>query len=359
MIERSFSVEEVAEAPAVPKAPPVGSGQPVGGRDYLDGFLSQLPARVAADAPGGEVYDAVIAALRDIFDPEIPVNIYDLGLIYGVEIDGGHVVVSMTLTTPHCPVAETMPGEVELRVMNVPRRRDRRGQPRLGSGVGPRQDERRGQARTGDAVMGAVVADRPLRRPRPAPVTVTPAAAARIADLIARAPEAAAGVRLTTPKRGCSGLALFADLRHRAEARRRGGGDAGRDAVHRRRLAALPDRQRDGLGRGRFRRRLHLQQSQRQGELRLRRELHGVIRASVAAALGAALLLSLGGCVTTVVGAAVDVVTAPVRIVGAGIDVVAPGQKERDRRRGKRARKAEEQARRDAKKAKRDTAQAS
>jgi len=45
------------------------------------------------------------------------------------------------------------------------------------------------------------------RRPRPAPITVTPAAADRIADLIARAPEAAAGVRLTTPKRGCSGLA--------------------------------------------------------------------------------------------------------------------------------------------------------
>ncbi len=48
---------------------------------------------------------------------------------------------------------------------------------------------------------------RPPRRPRPAPITVTPAAAERIADLIARAPEAAAGVRLTTPKRGCSGLA--------------------------------------------------------------------------------------------------------------------------------------------------------
>ena len=127
MSEQSFSVEEVTEAPAVPKAPPVGSAGVVGGpagsaggRDYLDGFLSQPPATVSAEAPGGEVYDAVVAALRDIFDPEIPVNIYDLGLIYGVEVDGGHVVVSMTLTTPHCPVAETMPGEVELRVMNVP-----------------------------------------------------------------------------------------------------------------------------------------------------------------------------------------------------------------------------------------------
>ncbi len=125
MSERSFSVEEVSEAPAVAKAPPVGSGREpghanAGQRDYLDGFLNQPAETVPADAPGGEVHDAVIAALRDIFDPEIPVNIYDLGLIYGVEVDEGHVTVSMTLTTPHCPVAETMPGEVEMRVMNVP-----------------------------------------------------------------------------------------------------------------------------------------------------------------------------------------------------------------------------------------------
>lgn len=75
--------------------------------------------------PGGSIYDGVIAALKDIFDPEIPVNIYDLGLIYGVEVDPeGAVVVTMTLTTPHCPVAESMPGEVELRVGAVPGVRD-------------------------------------------------------------------------------------------------------------------------------------------------------------------------------------------------------------------------------------------
>ena len=62
----------------------------------------------------------MIEALKDIYDPEIPVNIYDLGLIYGVEIDEGHAIVTMTLTTPHCPVAESMPGEVELRVGAVP-----------------------------------------------------------------------------------------------------------------------------------------------------------------------------------------------------------------------------------------------
>ena len=63
----------------------------------------------------------MIDAIKEIFDPEIPVNIYDLGLIYGVEIGrDNHAVVTMTLTTPHCPVAESMPAEVELRVGAVP-----------------------------------------------------------------------------------------------------------------------------------------------------------------------------------------------------------------------------------------------
>ncbi|MBV8971170.1 MAG: hypothetical protein JO290_02640, partial [Sphingomonadaceae bacterium] len=56
-------------------------------------------------------------------------------------------------------------------------------------------------------------------------------------------------------------------------------------------------------------------------------------------------LLGLAGCVSTVVGAAVDVATVPVRVVGAGVNAVAPGQKERDRRRGKRERKEEERQR--------------
>ncbi len=78
----------------------------------------------------------------------------------------------------------------------------------------------------------------------------------------------------------------------------------------------------------------------------------------IRAGLAAMLLLALGGCVSTVVGAAVDVATAPVRIVGAGINTIAPGQKERDRRRGRRERKAEEKARRDARRARRDAAHA-
>ncbi|HVR90101.1 MAG TPA: SUF system Fe-S cluster assembly protein [Novosphingobium sp.] len=94
-------------------------------RDYLEGFLAEKPTALAPGQPGGDLYEEVIAALKDIFDPEIPVNIYDLGLIYAVDVteDGG-VVVTMTLTTPHCPVAESMPGEVELRVSAVPGVRD-------------------------------------------------------------------------------------------------------------------------------------------------------------------------------------------------------------------------------------------
>jgi len=90
-------------------------------RDYLDGFLSQKPADAPAGEPGGATYEAIVDALKEIYDPEIPVNIYDLGLIYNVEVTTeGHAVVTMTLTTPHCPVAESMPGEVELRVGAVP-----------------------------------------------------------------------------------------------------------------------------------------------------------------------------------------------------------------------------------------------
>ncbi|GAA4823205.1 hypothetical protein GCM10023232_20990 [Sphingosinicella ginsenosidimutans] len=107
-------VSDVAETPSVTEAFERK-------RDYLQGFLAQQPAPLSGTAPGGALYEAVIDALKDIYDPEIPVNIYDLGLIYGVEINADHhVKIIMTLTTPHCPVAESMPGEVELRVGAVP-----------------------------------------------------------------------------------------------------------------------------------------------------------------------------------------------------------------------------------------------
>ena len=58
--------------------------------------------------------DQVIAALKKVYDPEMPVNIYELGLIYSVEVDAqGQVSIRMTLTAPNCPVAGTLPGDVE------------------------------------------------------------------------------------------------------------------------------------------------------------------------------------------------------------------------------------------------------
>ncbi len=64
--------------------------------------------------------ERIIAALRTVYDPEIPLNLYDLGLIYRIDIDArGRVAIDMTLTTPHCPVAETMPGKVEAAVRGI------------------------------------------------------------------------------------------------------------------------------------------------------------------------------------------------------------------------------------------------
>lgn len=64
--------------------------------------------------------EAVIANLKTVFDPEIPVNIYDLGLIYDIAInEAHHVHIQMTLTSPGCPVAQTFPGTVEQAVNRV------------------------------------------------------------------------------------------------------------------------------------------------------------------------------------------------------------------------------------------------
>jgi FeS assembly SUF system protein len=127
--EPKFAVEQVDSVSPPPRARVEDAESPAEKlerkRDYLAGFLEEKPASADPTAPGGDLYEQVIAALKDIFDPEIPVNIYDLGLIYGVDVaDDGGVVVTMTLTTPPCPVAESMPGEVELRVSSVPGVRD-------------------------------------------------------------------------------------------------------------------------------------------------------------------------------------------------------------------------------------------
>jgi metal-sulfur cluster biosynthetic enzyme len=84
----------------------------------LTDWLGKIQSDEAVDRDA--VRERVVAALKKIYDPELPVNIYDLGLIYSVDIDEqGVAEVKMTLTTPGCPVAQTFPGEVESTVRPI------------------------------------------------------------------------------------------------------------------------------------------------------------------------------------------------------------------------------------------------
>ena len=121
--ERKIETEEVDAVTPPPRARVTPEYERK--RDYLAGFLSgEIPEEPKAGA-GSDLQAAVVEALKSIYDPEIPVDIYELGLIYDVAIDeDGDAIVTMTLTTPHCPVAESLPNEVELRVLSVPGIRD-------------------------------------------------------------------------------------------------------------------------------------------------------------------------------------------------------------------------------------------
>ena len=67
-----------------------------------------------------KIKNKVIAEIKKIYDPEIPVNIYELGLIYKIEVDNNNKVnVDMTLTSPNCPVAESLPKEVKSNIMKI------------------------------------------------------------------------------------------------------------------------------------------------------------------------------------------------------------------------------------------------
>jgi FeS assembly SUF system protein len=95
-------------------------------RDYFD-FGSEPPPPETPDVerPEGEddpeLLEPVLEALKTVRDPEIPINLVDLGLIYELLVrKGGIVYVEMTLTTPACPVAQSMPGEVEAAIRDVP-----------------------------------------------------------------------------------------------------------------------------------------------------------------------------------------------------------------------------------------------
>lgn len=81
--------------------------------------IHEVPAVSQADP--SDIENGIVEALKKVFDPEIPVNIYELGLIYDVDIqEGGKVQVKMTLTSPGCPVAGSLPGDVKAKVEAVP-----------------------------------------------------------------------------------------------------------------------------------------------------------------------------------------------------------------------------------------------
>ncbi len=91
-----------------------------------DPGTTQQPDKPATSSAGEGPPDAdalrrmAIEAICTVFDPEIPVNIYDLGLIYSVEVlPNDNIEIVMTLTSPMCPVAESLPGDVEMRVRDI------------------------------------------------------------------------------------------------------------------------------------------------------------------------------------------------------------------------------------------------
>jgi len=94
-------------------------------RDYFDFGGEPPPETEGVERPEGEddaeLLEPVLEALKTVRDPEIPLNLVELGLIYELVVKkGGIVFVEMTLTTPACPVAQSMPGEVENAISSVP-----------------------------------------------------------------------------------------------------------------------------------------------------------------------------------------------------------------------------------------------
>ncbi len=109
------SIESDIPAPASPEAVDAAS-------ETEDASAKDNPPSVSLTsvAPDDTLLNRVIAGVREVYDPEIPLNIYDLGLIYRIDItEESHIAIDMTLTSPMCRVAGSLPGEVEMAARGV------------------------------------------------------------------------------------------------------------------------------------------------------------------------------------------------------------------------------------------------
>ena len=117
--------EPPVEDSKIPEAPE-NAGHPIDAEAPVSPAPDPEIEEAASGRPGvsvdpGEVEEKAVEALKTVYDPEIPVNIYELGLIYELRIDAsGMAHIKMTLTSPACPVAGILPGEVESKVRSVP-----------------------------------------------------------------------------------------------------------------------------------------------------------------------------------------------------------------------------------------------
>ena len=106
-----------AKTAGTESAPPAGAGGAGGAAAAAD--AAERPPTIPADELV-HLTDEIVAALKTVYDPEIPADLYELGLIYKVGIDDDRMVtIDMTLTTPNCPSAAELPGEVENAVAGV------------------------------------------------------------------------------------------------------------------------------------------------------------------------------------------------------------------------------------------------
>lgn len=104
----------MTDLPVIPPPPPQDSTPAGGSKLETEGMVND-PDRSAALQP------EIVKALSQVYDPEIPVNIYDLGLIYEIIVDASSAVgIRMTLTAPNCPAAQILPGQVKAAAAGVP-----------------------------------------------------------------------------------------------------------------------------------------------------------------------------------------------------------------------------------------------